>query len=112
LTSVASRKGFSSQQKVFRALIQPDKVDPSAMKPGMTARISVGIKLASGVATVPREYVGVDSEGRYYILKKTDKPDTARQIVDVGVFGDSLVEIRSGVSSTDSLLPVQKVWED
>lgn len=112
LTSVASRKGFASQQKVFRAVIQPDKVDPSIMKPGMTVRISVGLKLADSATTVPREYVGVDPEGRYYVLKKTEKPEAAKQIVEVGEFGDSLVEIRSGVSASDSLVPVQKVWEN
>ena len=112
LTSVASRKGFASQQKVFRAVIQPDKVDPNLMKPGMTARVMFGIKLADKATTIPREYLGLDSEGRYYVLKKTDKPQPARQIIEVGAFGDSLVEIRSGLSSSDSLLPVQKVWEE
>ncbi|RPJ58409.1 MAG: HlyD family efflux transporter periplasmic adaptor subunit [Acidobacteria bacterium] len=112
LTSVASRKGFASQQKVFRAVIQPDKVDPTAMKPGMTARVMFGIKLADKATTIPREYLGLDSEGRYYVLKKTGKPEAARQIVEVGAFGDALVEIRAGLSSNDSLMPVQKVWEE
>jgi len=112
LTSVASRKGFASQQKVFRAVIQPDKVDPPVMKPGMTARVVFGIKLAENATAIPREYLGLDSEGQYFVLKKTDKPQATRQIVDVGAFGDSLVEIRSGLSSSDSLLPVQKVWEE
>lgn len=112
LTSVASRKGFASQQKVFRAVIQPDKVDPTVMKPGMTSRVMFGIKLADKTTTIPREYLGLDSEGRYYVLKKTDKKQAARQIVEVGEFGDELVEIRSGLSSSDSLLPVQKVWEE
>jgi multidrug resistance efflux pump len=112
LTSVASRKGFASQQKVFRAVIQPDKVDPTVMKPGMTARVMFGIKLADRATAIPREYLGLDPEGRYYVLKKTEKAEAARQIVDVGAFGDALVEIRSGISSSDSLLPVQKVWEE
>jgi HlyD family secretion protein len=113
LTSVASRKGFASQQKVFRAVIQPDKVDPTVMKPGMTARVAFPIKLADKATTIPREYLGLDSEGRYYVLKKTEKTDAAtRQIIEVGAFGDTEVEIRSGVSLSDSLLPVQKVWEE
>ncbi|MFB3902832.1 MAG: efflux RND transporter periplasmic adaptor subunit [Acidobacteriota bacterium] len=112
LTSVASRKGFASQQKVFRAVIKPDKVDPTVMKPGMTARVMFGIKLAEKATAIPREYLGLDSQGRYYVLKKTEKPETTRQIVDVGAFGDTLVEIRSGLSAGDSLLPVQKVWEE
>lgn len=112
LTSVASRKGFASQQKVFRAIIQPDNVDTGVMKPGMTARVWVDIKLATDTTAIPREYLGVDREGRYYVMKKTEKPEAARQVVEVGAVGDSLVEITSGVSTNDSLLPVQKVWED
>lgn len=112
LTSVASRKGFASQQKVFRAVIQPDKVDTNLMKPGMTARVMFGIKLADKATAIPREYLGLDSDGRYYVLKQTEKPESStKQIVEVGAFGDELVEIRAGLSSSDSLLPVQKVWE-
>jgi len=112
LTSVASRKGFASQHKVFRAVIQPDKVDTVLMKPGMTVRVAVGMKLASGTTTIPREFLGVDAQGRYYVLKKTEKTEPAKQTVEVGALGDSLVEVRAGVSSSDSLLPVQRVWED
>ncbi|HXK59386.1 MAG TPA: efflux RND transporter periplasmic adaptor subunit [Acidobacteriota bacterium] len=111
LTSVASRKGFASEHKVFRAVIEPDRVEPAVMKPGMTVRVSVPVKLASGVMTVPRDFLGLDAQGRYYVTKKSANSQT-REIIDVGAFGDAVVEVRSGLSSSDSLLPVQRVWED
>jgi multidrug resistance efflux pump len=112
LTSVAGRKSFASQQKVFKAVIKPDSVDLTTMKPGMTTHVEVPIKLASRVLAVPREFLGLDSQGRYYVVKQKDSKTSVIARVEVGLFGDSLVEVLSGVSAGDSLLPVQKVWED
>src|SRR5206468_3902726 len=69
LTSVAGRKGFASQHKVFRAVIQPDALDLGVMKPGMTVRVEVAVSLASRVVAIPREYVGLDEAGRYFVRK-------------------------------------------
>ena len=112
LTSVAGRKNFASQQKVFKAVIKPDRVDLENMKPGMTTHVEVPIKLASRVLTVPREYLGLDSQGRYYVVKESKSKAGEVAHVQIGAMGDSVVEVASGVSSGDSLLPVQKVWED
>ncbi len=112
LTSVASRKGFASQHKVFRAIIQPDRLDLGIMKPGMTARVEIRTRVASQVTAVSREYLGLDGNGRYYVLKAAGKQSPVKQPVEVGAFGDRSVEILSGTSAADTLLPVQKVWED
>src|SRR5438034_8387557 len=69
LTAVASRKGFASQHKVFTAVIQPDTLDLSVMKPGMTVRVEVPVSRASSTLAVPRECLGVDPDGRYYVMK-------------------------------------------
>jgi len=104
LTSVAGRKGFASQKKVFQAVIQPDKVDPALMKPGMTAQIVIPIVLARDVTAVPREYLGNDSKGRYYVFKGTESKTASVQYVEVGAMGDRLVQIVSGVAGGDSLI--------
>jgi multidrug efflux pump subunit AcrA (membrane-fusion protein) len=104
LTSVASRKGFASQKKVFQAVIQPDKVDTALMKPGMTARVRIPIVLAKDVTAVPREYLGNDSQGRYYVFKGTENKTASVQYVQVGAIGDRLVQIVSGVQSGDPLI--------
>jgi multidrug efflux pump subunit AcrA (membrane-fusion protein) len=111
LTSVASRKGFATQKKVFQAVIKPDSVDTGKMKPGMTARVKVPMVLAKESPAFPREYLGVDLQGRHYVLKGTDSRTAAVQFVQLGAVGDRLVQAISGVSVGDSLLPVQRLVE-
>ena len=111
LTSVASRKGFASQHKVFRAVIALDKVDLKVMKPGMTVKVEVPVSLASQVLAVPREYLDLDGQGKYYVHKGADPKKMAVQPVEVGTFNDRLVQITSGVSVGDLLLPVHKAQE-
>jgi HlyD family secretion protein len=108
LTSVASRKGFTSQKKVFQAVVQPDKVDTQLLKPGMTARIRVPLVLAKDATTIPREYLGRDPQGRSYVVKGTDAKTSTVQFVGLGAIGDRFVQIVSGVSVGDPLLPVQR----
>lgn len=107
LTSVASRKGFFSQKKVFQATVELDRVDVSLMKPGMTARIKIPLVLARSTPAVPREYLGIDTQGKSYVLRKTEKEQAARQEVTPGAIGDALIQIVSGVSPGDSLLPIR-----
>jgi|WetSurMetagenome_2_1015567.scaffolds.fasta_scaffold35593_2 HlyD family secretion protein len=107
--SVATRKGFATTQKVFKAIIKPDTVDLSVMKIGMTAHVEIVLKLASDVMTVSREYVGLDAQSRHFVLKKIDNKKSQRQYVKLGAVGDNIVELVSGANIGDSLLPVQKL---
>jgi hypothetical protein len=111
LTSVASRKGFATQKKVFQAVIQPDRVDSEIMKPGMTARVRFPLVLAKEVPAIPREYLGADSQGRYYVLKGAESRTAFVLFVQIGAVGDRLVQAISGVSVGDSLFPVQRLAE-
>jgi HlyD family secretion protein len=109
LTSVAGRKGFATTQKVFKAVIPLDAVDLTVMKPGMSSRAEVTLSMAAGVPAIPRQYISLDGQGRYYVLKETGpKTPPTRELVKVGVFGDQMVQILSGVNPGDRLLPVQK----
>lgn len=111
LTSVAARKGFATQQKVFQAVIKPDKADLALMKPGMTTHVEIPMKLASGVTAVPREYIGLDDQRRYYVLKRKDAKTVAQETVELGAVGDRMAQIVSGVKQGELLLPVQSVAE-
>ena len=75
LTSVATRKGFASQHKVFRAVIEPEAVDLAVMKPGMTVRVELPLALASRAIAIPREFLGVDLRGEYYVKKGDQSGD-------------------------------------
>jgi len=108
LTSVASRKGFASQKKVFQAVIQPDRVDTQSLKPGMTARIKISMVLAKDTPVIPREYLGYDSQGRSYVIRGAEPKTASVQFVGVGEIGDRLAQVVSGVSVGDPLLPIQR----
>jgi HlyD family secretion protein len=107
--SVATRKGFATTQKVFKAIIKPDAVDLSVMKPGMTAHVEIVLNMGSDVLTAPREYVGLDAQSRHYVLKRIDDKNSQREYVKLGAVGDSVVELVSGITIGDVLLPVQKL---
>jgi HlyD family secretion protein len=106
LTNVASRKGFTSEKKLFQVTVQLEKVDPQIMKPGMTARIDIPVILAKETLAIPREYLGVDSKGGYFVITGADPKKTGEQPVTVGAVGDLLVEVVSGISAGDPLYPV------
>jgi multidrug efflux pump subunit AcrA (membrane-fusion protein) len=107
LTDVAGRRGFATDKKMFQATVRLNKVDPDLLKPGMTARVNIPLVLADGVPVAPREYIGMDSQGRSFVLKGADIKKTDTQFVQIGAIGDSLVEIASGVSVGEKLFPVQ-----
>ena len=112
LTSVATRKGFATTQKVFKTVIRLDSVDLESMKPGMTARAEFVLSMASGVTVVPRQNLGLDVQGRYYVLKDAGpKNPPALEYVKIGVFGDQMVQILSGVEAGDKILSAQKISE-
>jgi multidrug efflux pump subunit AcrA (membrane-fusion protein) len=108
LTSVAGRKSFASKKKVFQAVIQPDKIDAQSLKPGMTARIRIPLVLAKDVPSIPRDYLGYDSQGRSYVTRGTATKTATMQFVRIGAVGDRLIQILSGVSNGDPLLPIQR----
>jgi HlyD family secretion protein len=110
LTNVADRKGYATKKKVFQAVIQLDKANP-LMKPGMTARVEVPTVLAKETPSIPREYLGLDSQGRYYVFKGKDPKTASIQFVKPGAIGDLMVQIASGLSSGDPLLPLQRSEE-
>ena len=111
LTSVASRKNFASQHKVFRAVVLPDNVDLDVMKPGMTVRMEVPVSLASNSVAIPREYLGMDAAGKYFVLKGADRKAASVQPVTVGAYSGRLVQILSGLKAGDRILRVQGVTE-
>ncbi len=113
LTSVATRKGFATTQKVFKAVIRLDSVDLAVMKPGMTSHAEVTVSLGTGLTAVPRQYLGLDKKGRYFVLKETGpKTPPAPELVKVGTFGDEMVQIVSGLNIGDRLLPAQQISEE
>ena len=97
---------------LFQTVVQLDNVDAARMKPGMTAHVRLPMVLAKETPVIPREYLGTDSQGRYFVLKKgTDSNKASTQIVSIGAVGDRMVQAISGVSIGDPLLPMQRLAE-
>jgi multidrug efflux pump subunit AcrA (membrane-fusion protein) len=82
------------------------------MKPGMTARVNVPLVLAKETPAVPREYLGVDNQGGSFVVKGADPKQAQKQPVKLGAIGDRLVQVVSGVSVGDILIPVQLLAEE
>jgi hypothetical protein len=72
----------------------------------MTARIDIPLILARNTLTVPREYLGMNSDGGFYVVTGTDAKETSEQHVEIGAVGDRVVEIVSGISAGEPLYPV------
>ncbi len=111
LTNVAGRKGFATEMKVFQAVVRPDKVTPELQRPGMTARVRVPVVLAKDVPVVPREYIGVNAQGQYYAYKGVEAKNADMQMIQLGKVGDRAVQVVSGVSPGDTLMPIQSTSE-
>jgi HlyD family secretion protein len=107
LTSVAGRKNFASDQKVFQTVVRLDRVDVDMLKPGMTAQVDVPLVLAGSATAIPRDYLGVDNQGRQFVLKGADLKQAKKEFVEIGAVGDRLVEVLSGVETGDRLIAAQ-----
>jgi multidrug efflux pump subunit AcrA (membrane-fusion protein) len=110
-TSVGSRKSFTSSKKVFQITVQMDKVDPTILKPGMTARVTVPLVLAKDATAIPREYLGLDSQGQHFVIKGTETKSAKIQPITIGAIGDHFVEAVSGLAAGDPLLSLQRLAE-
>lgn len=71
--------------------------DDGRLRPGLFARADLGISLRKGVVMVPDEAVLQRSEGAV-VFRVVEGPRVELQRVEIGVFHDHLVEIRSGLT--------------
>ncbi|UCF38474.1 MAG: efflux RND transporter periplasmic adaptor subunit, partial [Acidobacteriota bacterium] len=109
LTSVAGRKGFASDHKVFSATIDLDQQD-TAYRPGMTARVEIPVNLASDVLTIPRTLLGSDSDGSYFVVVSQGKGnEPLRQTVEIGAHGSEVVEVTTGLEGGDELVGLNRL---
>ena len=68
--------------------------------------IDIPIILAREVPAVPREYLGIDSYGGYFVRFGKDRKEADERPITIGAVGDLMVEVVSGASEGDSLLPL------
>jgi len=79
--------------------------NPDGVKPGMTAQVSVTTAEARSVLSLPA--TALTQRGPFYTvtLKPKKEGSEGKQVrVDVGLQGDSRVEIRSGIKAGDEVV--------
>ncbi len=81
-----------------------------AVKPGMTANLTLQTNSKSGVLDVPARAVQYDGNQAYVqVLKTTDnKKEVEKRNVEIGLQGDENVEITSGLSEGEEIVTFTK----
>ncbi len=76
----------------------------AALKPGMTAQISVNARSAKDALTVPATAVFKNDDGAEYVVAATADNHAAIKPVQIGIRGKDRVQITSGVSASDKII--------
>jgi len=75
---------------------------PSGIRDGMTASVSVEVEKAAGVVAIPQSVVLIRGEGAF--VQRVGPDEVVTEVpVELGIQGDGLVEVISGVSAGDTL---------
>jgi HlyD family secretion protein len=101
LNNASSGSGTVQSYTVIFGLDQ----NPAGVKPGMTAQVSVITSQVQGVLTLPP--TALTQRGPFYTvtLKPVKDGQPGKQVrVDVGLQGDSRVEIKSGIKQGDEVV--------
>ncbi len=101
LNNASSGTGAVQSYTVLFGLDQ----NPDGVKPGMTAQVSVTTAEAQGVLSLPA--TALTQRGPFYTvtLKPAKEGEVGKQVrVDVGLQGDSRVEIKSGIKAGDEVV--------
>lgn len=75
-----------------------------ALRPGMSAQVSMTVKTVADAVVVPAAAVFKNSEGADYILLAGSDDHAHVKIVQTGIRTPQLVQIASGVNSGDSII--------
>lgn len=86
----------------YLAIVQIKEEDTQWLKTGMTTRAKIIYESKQGIIAVPNEAVKFD-EGKQVVYKAIGPGRIKKVVVDVGVRGEYLSEIKSGVKEGDTL---------
>lgn len=95
-------KRVSSDRSIYTAYLSLDEV-PDVLMPGMTVDASVVIEQRTGVLRLPRTAVRARSDGSAEI-EVWANGRVEKRTVEVGLRGDSFVEILSGLQEGDQVV--------
>jgi len=91
----------------FTATIDLEKDD--TVKIGMSAEVKLINSNATGVVTLPMKAIQFDDNNNPYVLKKGEKNAAVKTEITTGINDGTTVEIKSGVSSEETILYTKAV---
>ncbi len=101
ISTLARRKNWRSDVKVFDIIVDIDKVD-ERLKPGMTAKVEIVSEVIPDVLSVPIE--GVFDEDGKKIVYASRVGGYKKREVTIGKRNDNFVIITDGLEEGDSIL--------
>jgi macrolide-specific efflux system membrane fusion protein len=96
--SSSNSPGANSGAKLFDAIITLDKID-ERIRPGITAHVTIPLKKAAHVLTIPVTAVFSDNDQSIAFVKTGDKFD--RRPVSLGLTDGAIIEVKSGLKEGD-----------
>lgn len=73
-------------------------------KEGLSAEVSVSIEKESNAVTIPKKAVFEDEDGQNYVYIVSPNNESIKTPVETGIITDKRIEIKSGVSTSDTVV--------
>jgi membrane fusion protein (multidrug efflux system) len=93
---------IDEQSRTLRVKAQVDNSD-GRLRPGLFARVDLGVAKRSGVTMIPQSAVLQRADGAV-VFRATDDNRVERVLVETGLFHEGMVEIASGITTGDRIV--------
>jgi membrane fusion protein (multidrug efflux system) len=93
---------IDEQSRTLRVKAQVDNSD-GRLRPGLFARVDLGVAKRSGVTMVPQAAVLQRADGAV-VFRATDDNRVERILVETGLYHEGMVEIASGIVTGDRIV--------
>jgi membrane fusion protein (multidrug efflux system) len=93
---------IDEQSRTLRVKAQVDNSD-GRLRPGLFARVDLGVAKRSGVTMIPQSAVLQRADGAV-VFRATNDGRVERVLVETGLFREGMVEVTSGITTGDRIV--------